>query len=664
MRLSLSTAFSVLLWLSASAQHDVDSLERLLRQKQTDSARLQILNSLSVLYYDGNPDRLTLLSREALHLANKSDRKELVVAAYLNWASAEEWNGNYDSSIFYNLKALTLYEEMNDSLGMSAALNNAGITYMQTGDYSSCVYSLQRALAIDEARHDTVNLSIDFINLADVYLRARYFDDSKHWARLGLQYAVAGSPANRPYAAEILGTILLEENHIDSAFYYFEYARRLGVELGHEYIVNRSYLHFGKAFARQHVYDSAMYYLNEGINMSKSKSPSDVLIPSLITLSHCYKETGKSRLAIKTATDALLLSHKIKNYHLAKESSLSLAEYYAALNKNDSSVIYFRKAASYMQSILDKSIKGSIEAKTFDLRLQQEKAQKNEAISDLEHQRKVYNQQRLILGGAIVVVISLAAIMFLIFRSNKMRTIANAQLLLKNVELNRLNTEISGLINTIVHDLKSPLNTLHGIFKLMEPDLKQDKKFSEFIDYGNQVIQNAHTIVTELLELREMEENPTALLPSSFYLKDLEKDLIPRFMPMAAEKNLSLTLDTDNSIVYTDRALLSRILDNLISNAIKFSPPGKQVLVEGRVVEGQALFRIKDEGPGFHEKDLEKVYGKFQKLSARPTGGESSNGLGLAIVRLLVNRLKGTIRLESKWGEGACFIVSVPALPK
>ena len=80
----------------------------------------------------------------------------------------------------------------------------------------------------------------------------------------------------------------------------------------------------------------------------------------------------------------------------------------------------------------------------------------------------------------------------------------------------------------------------------------------------------------------------------------------------------------------------------------------------GKLETTHITFEVIDQGPGFTETDREKIYGKFQKLSARPTGGESSNGLGLATVSMLVKKLQGTIQLHSSPGQGAAFTVNIP----
>jgi len=103
-------------------------------------------------------------------------------------------------------------------------------------------------------------------------------------------------------------------------------------------------------------------------------------------------------------------------------------------------------------------------------------------------------------------------------------------------------------------------------------------------------------------------------------------------------------------------------VQNIISNAIKFSQPNKKIYITIRNSEEPQHIdiSIKDEGPGFTENDKKKLFQKFAKLSARPTGGEHSSGLGLSIVKKLVEMMNGKIRVESEHGKGAEFILTFP----
>ena len=148
--------------------------------------------------------------------------------------------------------------------------------------------------------------------------------------------------------------------------------------------------------------------------------------------------------------------------------------------------------------------------------------------------------------------------------------------------------------------------------------------------------------------------------------------LISRTRPLARSSNIRKRRSASNSslrpapdsngvLVQADAAALNQVLDNLLSNAIKFSPPGKQIRVTvcspgARYVECQ----VQDEGPGFNENDKTRMFRRYGRLSARPTGGEPSTGLGLSIVKKLVLAMHGELACESTQGGGATFAFRLP----
>ena len=211
----------------------------------------------------------------------------------------------------------------------------------------------------------------------------------------------------------------------------------------------------------------------------------------------------------------------------------------------------------------------------------------------------------------------------------------NDQLTVNNKKLSELNDEINGLVNTIVHDLKSPLNSVQGILSLVEMTAGNNGETKSLIAMANKSITNGHDIIRQLLELRELEENRAEVNFTLVDTKDFLNDITESFGAAARQKNIALSVSADEQPFTSDKILVRRVMDNLVSNALKFSKAGSEVKISAFRENSHVVFSVSDQGPGFSSEDLQKVYGKFQKLSARPTGGENSSGLGLATVHAL-----------------------------
>jgi len=137
--------------------------------------------------------------------------------------------------------------------------------------------------------------------------------------------------------------------------------------------------------------------------------------------------------------------------------------------------------------------------------------------------------------------------------------------------------------------------------------------------------------------------------------------IIHDYKHRADAKSITLNFNNNNDYeIIGDKNSLNSVFSNLVSNAVKYSPQNKNIFITTTFKDGYVQTEVKDEGPGFTMKDKEKLFQKFAKLSARPTGGEDSIGLGLSLVKKLVNINNGSVWVESEQGKGASFFVKLP----
>lgn len=237
----------------------------------------------------------------------------------------------------------------------------------------------------------------------------------------------------------------------------------------------------------------------------------------------------------------------------------------------------------------------------------------------------------------------------------------NEALARQNQQLNDLNVEKQQIIGVVSHDLKGPFNRIFAIMQLMSmsgDNLTDDQK--EYVGKIHQIAVDGLNMVRNLLDSRQIEEKILDLTLEPIELKPYVSSFVKNFRTVADRKKINLHFKSpDGVVVMADRLYLSRILDNLLSNAIKFSEKEKNVTVSIENSGEQALLTVTDEGPGISEEDQKKLYLKFQKLTARPTGGESSTGLGLSIVKTLIEKMGGHVNCKSQLGKGAAFSITL-----
>jgi signal transduction histidine kinase len=214
------------------------------------------------------------------------------------------------------------------------------------------------------------------------------------------------------------------------------------------------------------------------------------------------------------------------------------------------------------------------------------------------------------------------------------------------------------------HDLRSPLGNIQGFSRLMlrggrwgDPTPEQQELLQVIVNESRQMLR----MIEDLLDVSLIESGNLNLNLQTADLKTLIEERLQTSRLLAEPKQIELQAElADVPPVPCDPQRFVQILDNLISNAIKYSEPGTRVQVRLLPEPEQLLLQVVDQGQGLSEADQARLFKDFQRLSSRPTGGERSTGLGLAIVKRMLDAHRWCIRVESTLGQGSCFEIQIP----
>ena len=230
-----------------------------------------------------------------------------------------------------------------------------------------------------------------------------------------------------------------------------------------------------------------------------------------------------------------------------------------------------------------------------------------------------------------------------------------------NEELLQANRMQGELQRIAVHDLKNPLQAIIGSAQTIQYRMPENPLGLSLADGILDASGRMLHLIQEMLEVSRFESGDIKLDLRRLDLGELAGEAADAFSGPMLQKDQTLTLDLAQGIeVLGDREWMREVLENLISNAVKFSPAGARITVRTEAAGDRVRLAVQDQGPGLTEEDQQHLFGKFQRLSARPTGGESSSGLGLSIVDHLVRSHGGRVWAESQPGEGATFWVELP----
>lgn len=231
----------------------------------------------------------------------------------------------------------------------------------------------------------------------------------------------------------------------------------------------------------------------------------------------------------------------------------------------------------------------------------------------------------------------------------------------KNGHLMKLNQEKNEFLGMAAHDLKNPLQAVQGAAELIEKTFDDFAK-EEIIEFACMIglsSQRMFRLINDLLDVNAIESGNLKVSLKWANVLPILQGIIKDYKERAQMKEITLhfTPVAEEYCAWIDRNTVCQVLDNLISNAVKYSPPGRNVFVCISHTDHAVRCEIQDEGPGLSEADQQKLFGKFTRLTAQPTGGEHTTGLGLFIVKKLVEAMKGKVWCESELGKGAIFIV-------
>ncbi|MBX7152838.1 hypothetical protein K1X84_14510 [bacterium] len=233
-------------------------------------------------------------------------------------------------------------------------------------------------------------------------------------------------------------------------------------------------------------------------------------------------------------------------------------------------------------------------------------------------------------------------------------------------ELKQLNEKKNEYLGIVAHDLRNPLTTIVGYSDLLIEDFRKNeidvKGAIDDLSKIAGVSRHMNRFITELLDISAIESGKVRMELKSSDLKAIVGECEYLYRRASQNKNIGLTVDYSATLpkVNVDVSKISSVIDNLLSNALKYTHPGGSVKVFFEKGLGEVITHVQDTGQGLDEEDLKKVFTSFKRLSSKPTGGEPSTGLGLAIVKKIVELHHGRVWVQSKRGEGSTFSFSLP----
>lgn len=225
-------------------------------------------------------------------------------------------------------------------------------------------------------------------------------------------------------------------------------------------------------------------------------------------------------------------------------------------------------------------------------------------------------------------------------------------------EVDRMKTEF---ISTAAHELRTPLTSIQGFSEILlkRGDIKGEEK-EKFLSHINKQSVNLANIINDLLDISRIESGHGFSLnraPSD--MADIIRGVVPCFQDQSPKQSFEVVLPEEPMAVMADRDKMGQVLDNILSNAVKYSTEGGLIRVTGELLDGHYQVSIEDEGIGMSPEQVEKVFEKFYRVDVSNTATPGT-GLGMSIVKHLVEAHKGKVWVESELGRGTTVRFTIP----
>ncbi len=596
-------------------------------------------------------------------------------------------NYDLDSSLANAARAKTLGLENDYYLGVAHANKWLGKGNSAKGLYSKALGQFMDALTFFKKQNDTLQMAEVYKNLGNIYLTNDNHREGKRYYDMAM--ALYGGVSNTRGQIAILnnmGTMYLRLGDADSALHYLNQARLANLEIKNDDGLSYNYTNMGFAYALKNDYNKAIDYYRKSYDLAVANNNRESVAAALLNIGDGYMNLGDYEKAEDYVRQGLAIANQDGYKFSTYIGYYTLGEINEKKGTYKESVKWYKEAQKLHDELhSSETLMALMDVQT--RQLEEAQAREIERINAINAERIQSEKLKnlLYLSTAIFALVVLLGLTYFYMKrhkttlkitmqnkeineqkekieaqSKKIKQV-NSTLRERNKKLRELNEEKNYMMSVVAHDLKSPLNQINGlasVIKLDEDRLTDTQK--ECLDNIAVASGRLSEMINKILDSRNFDRNQDSVKIEPIDIDKMATDVLNDFSATAGKKNITLHKNSRNGAkVMADKHYLRQVFDNLVSNAIKFSPEGTNIELNITHDGDKILAEVKDEGPGITPEDKEKLFTEYAVLSAKPTGGETSTGLGLAIVKNYVEKIGGEIWCESEPGQGASFKVKL-----
>lgn len=650
------------------AQGHIDSLEAVLKSNLPDSNRIAVLISLSREYQYTNINKSRELLDNALKMAEVNKLQKQKIRAYQNIGELYSISGDYITALRYDNLALQNSIANRDSANLGIDYNNVASDYFDLGEYDEAYYYFTQSYRVSRSTQDSLRMTIALHNVGRVFKELGQYD--KALAHLNLSLGMSrdiDDIQGVPYSLDEIGDVMLRKGEYDSALNFLLRSVRLTREQKLQVLEPKTLAKLATVHLHSGQYANALAYYDTTFRLHERTGNEFGIAEIELGRGLVFIKQEKYDLAMESINRSLELARQSNARTLEIRGYHTLSKLYELKKDFKNSLAYFKQFKQvedslFSQDMQEKLLRDQIRFETEDkdteiAALNQERNVKNDTIKRQEFVRNI-----------LVVVMALSVILLAtVYRSGQRRRQINTLLLrhqqemeTRSEELERLNQVKDKFFSIISHDLRSPINALAGLLDLLDKGAVKPDELSRLIHELKSRFNHTRTLLNNLLDWTLLQMDKLNLQATRI---DIHKMVDENIQLLGSVPNKQIRLQNQvpaNTIGFADSNTVNLVIRNLMTNAIKFTNDGGEVIIGAEDHDSEWLITVSDNGVGMNDDVLQILFDKTAPYTTRGTANEKGTGLGLILCKEFVEKNGGKIFVESEVGKGSKFSFTIP----
>ncbi|MDN3492619.1 tetratricopeptide repeat-containing sensor histidine kinase [Winogradskyella bathintestinalis] len=661
-----------------SQSEKIDELSVQLAYQNADSTKVDMsLVLINELYNIADYEMALLYVNQTSKLSKELNyTKGLAESSYYRALIYTTQNDYLNAIDNYN-KSRDFYLKISDTLGVAKVSNSIGLIEIQRGNYTVGLQNSLSAISIFEKQYLKDELSAAYNNLAEAYYKTNQIDKAIEFNFKALDVRTQindndGIKLSTKNIAELYS--ILKEHR--KAIEYYEKALSILDPKTDQVLRGEILPKLGSEYLRFKEYDKASEYLVEGLKYNRKQDNKEGLLQALNAIGNLNLQKKKIKLAERQLNEAYAIAQKTNN----KAELLKNYKLHIAL---DSTRGYYQNAFFWQTKFYNlKDSLLSIEQPIFPTSIQplnliddNTKAENN-SISVPQDQTMTsswFNNPgfRYSTFAAFAILFSILVISLLKTKSHKQELITQKTILAEEKvrtdaileqthHLEEVNQVKDKLFSIVSHDLKDSISSIKAFLDLLNEDNISKDEFFELIPELSENANNASSLLFNLLNWSKSQMQNLEPKPEMFNIQDVFHAKIALVEQKVEDKRIVLIDESQRDFVFADRSMVEIVIQNLITNAVKFSRTGDVITISNSDVNGKALICVEDTGVGIAQENIDKLFAAHKNFTTAGTKNEKGTGLGLSIAKDLVELNNGRIWVESTQNVGSKFYIEIP----